>query len=176
MSIPDGYEIRAITPEELDAWWELRLQGLREHPDAFGADYDASVERGPGFLEPSTREGEINRIFGAITGDGQIVSQAGVYRNGGKQSHIAIIWGVHTHPDWRGKGFSKALIRLAIEHCRSFPEIRQVHISVNAENAAALAVYTGAGFIPWGREPRALMTDSGFHDEIHMAMMLDDER
>lgn len=173
MALPDAYEVRAIRPDELEAWWELRLQGLREHPDAFGADYDASAERGPGHLEASTREGGIDRIFGAITAEGRIDSQAGVYHEGGKRRHIAVIWGVHTHPDWRGKGLSKALIRLAIEHCRSFPEIRQVHISVNAENAAALAVYTGAGFIPWGREPRALMTESGFHDEIHMEMMLD---
>lgn len=173
MATPDGYEVRAIRPDELDQWWELRLQGLREHPDAFGADYDASVERGPGHLEASTHEGGIGRIFGAVTPDGRIVSQAGVYHEGGKRSHIAVFWGVHTHPDWRGKGLSRALIRLAIEHCRSFPEIRQVHISVNANNTAALAVYTGAGFIPWGREPRALMTESGFHDEIHMAMMLD---
>lgn len=176
MAVPDGFTVRAIRPDELDAWWDLRLQGLREHPDAFGADYASSAELGPGHLEASTRDGGISRIFGAISEDGQIVSQAGVYHGSGKRSHIATIWGVHTHPHWRGKGLSKALIRLAIDHCRSFPDIRQVHISVNAENAAALAVYTGAGFVAWGREPRALMTESGFHDEIHMAMLLDQER
>lgn len=170
-----GFTMRAISPGELSAWWELRLQGLRDHPDAFGADYDASVAHGPGYLEAATRDGGINRIFGAVTGDGHIVSQAGVYQEGGKRRHIAVIWGVHTHRDWRGQGLSKALIRLAIEHCRSFPEIRQVHISVNAENAAALAIYERAGFVAWGREPRALQTDSGFHDEIHMAMLLDDD-
>lgn len=174
MSLPDGYTIRAIGPEELNAWWELRLLGLRDHPDAFGADYESSVERGPGYLEAAARDGAIDRIFGAFTDEGRIVSQAGVYREGGKRRHIARIWGVHTHPDWRGKGLSKALISLAVDHCRSFAEIRQVHISVNAENAPALAVYTGAGFVAWGREPRALVTEVGFHDEIHLAMMLDD--
>jgi GNAT superfamily N-acetyltransferase len=174
MGLPAGCEVRAIVAHEIPQWWELRLQGLREHPDAFGADYDASVERGPGHLEASTRNEGIDRIFGAVTVDGRIVSQAGVYREGGKRRHIATIWGVHTHPDWRGKGLSKALIRHAIGHCRSFPEVRQVHISANANNAAALAVYENAGFVAWGTEPRALWTESGFHDEIHMAMKLDD--
>jgi RimJ/RimL family protein N-acetyltransferase len=174
MTLPEGYEIRAIKPDEVHQWWELRLQGLRDHPDAFGADYVASVERGPGHLEVSTRNDEINRIFGVVTEEGRIVSQAGVYRDGGKRRHIAHVWGVHTHFEWRGRGFSKALIRLAIDHCRTFPQIRQVHISVNATNAAALAVYEGAGFVAWGREPRALQTDTGFHDEIHMVMLLDE--
>lgn len=170
-----GITIRAITAEELPAWWELRLRGLRDHPDAFGADYAASAERGPGYLEAAARDGGVNRLFGAVTADGRIVSQARVYREGGKRRHIAVIWGVHTDRDWRGKGLSRALIRLTIEHCRSFPGIRQVHISVNAENAPALAVYEEAGFVAWGREPRALQTESGFHDEIHLALILDGE-
>jgi RimJ/RimL family protein N-acetyltransferase len=171
----DGFTVRAITPEELEAWWELRLRGLRDHPDAFGAGYEESRERGPAYLEPSTREGSVSRLFGAFSADGQLVAQAGVLGNGGKRSHIAVIWGIHTLAAWRGRGLSRALLGLAIEHCRRFPGVRQVSLGVNAGNAAAIAVYTGAGFVPWGREPRAIATDEGFHDEIHMVLMLDEE-
>jgi RimJ/RimL family protein N-acetyltransferase len=169
----DGLTVRAIKPEELDAWWELRLRGLRDHPDAFGAGYEEARERGPSFLEASTRDGGVGRIFGAFTQDGDLVAQAGVFGNGGKRSHIAVIWGVHTDIAWRGRGLSKALIRTAIDHCRTFPGVRQVTLGVNAGNTPAIAVYTGAGFIPWGREPRAIATAEGFHDEIHMVLMLD---
>lgn len=175
MSIPAGYVVRVIAPDELYDWWELRMQGLREHPDAFGADYEASLQQGHTRYEPSTKDGSIDRLFGAFTPEGKLVAQAAVSAGSGKRRHIASIYSVHTHHDWRGKGLSKELIRLAIDHCRAFPEIQQVHISVNAENAAALAIYQGAGFVAWGREPRALRTESGFHDEIHLAMMLDDE-
>lgn len=172
---PEDFTVRPVMIDELPQWWELRLRGLRDHPDAFGADYEESRQRGPGHLEKSTRDGGIERIFGAFTASGELVAQAGVYGNTGKRSHVASIWGVHTDAAWRGRGLSRALIALAIGHCRAFPSIRQVAIAVNARNAPAIAVYTGAGFVPWGTEPRALATDGGFHDELHLMLMLDEK-
>jgi RimJ/RimL family protein N-acetyltransferase len=171
----DDITVRPMTIDELPQWWELRLQGLRDHPEAFGSDYEESKARGPVYLEASTRDGGIDRIFGAFTADGELVAQAAVWGSTGRRTHIATIGAVHTAAAWRGRGLSKALISLAIEHCRSFPSIHQIAIAVNARNYAAVAVYTGAGFIPWGTEPRALATKDGFHDEIHMVLMLDDD-
>jgi RimJ/RimL family protein N-acetyltransferase len=172
MEIP-GFEVRAIGPEELDAWWDLRLRGLRDHPDAFGADYKASKVRGPEHLRPSTRKGGGSRLFAAFTDTGQLVAQAAVARQDGKRSHIAMIYSVHTDAGYRGLGLSKALIARAVEYCRALPGVRQVGISVNSRNLPAIAVYKGAGFVAWGTEPRALATGDGFHDEIHMTLMLD---
>jgi RimJ/RimL family protein N-acetyltransferase len=169
-----GFDVRAIGPDELDAWWELRLRGLRDHPDAFGADYQASKERGPEHLRPSTREGGESRLFAAFTRDGQLVAQVAVARLEGKRSHIAMIYSVHTDARFRGLGLSKALIAHAVGHCRALPGVRQIGIAVNARNHPAIAVYTGAGFVAWGTEPQALATADGFHDEIHMMLMLDD--
>lgn len=176
MGIPDGYEVRALVPDELDAWWDLRLRSLRDHPDAFGGDYESAIQRGPDYLRGGLVDGAVERLFAAFAPDGSLVAQLRTVAETGKRGHIAMIISVATDPRHRGLGLQKALIRLAVEHCRSFPEVRQVHISVNAENAAALRVYQGAGFVAWGREPRALRSELGFHDEIHMAMMLDQER
>lgn len=173
MSIPNGVTVRPVEGSELDAWWDLRLRGLRDHPSAFGSDYEEAKARGPAYLEDSLREGSLNRIFGAFTASGEIVAQAAVWGNTGRRRHIATIGAVHTHAAWRGRALSRALIALAIAHCRAFPAVMQITIAVNAENAAALAVYEGAGFVAWGREPRALRTDAGFHDEIHMLLTLD---
>lgn len=173
MALPDGYSIRAIMPDELDAWWDLRLRSLRDHPDAFGGDYESAIQRGPDYLRGGLADGGVERLFAAFTPDGSLVAQLRTVAQGGKRNHIAMIISVATDREQRGLGLSKALIRLAIEHCRSFPEIRQVHISVNATNAPAIAVYEGTGFVAWGREPRAIRTENGFDDEIHFAMMLD---
>lgn len=168
-----NYVIRPITPDELDAWWELRLRSLRDHPDAFGADYEETRQRGPEYLRPATAGGGVDRLFAAFAPDGSLVAQARTAGNGGKRTHIAMIVSVYTAPEHRGRGLSKALIAAATDHCRTFPHVRQVSIGVNANNPAAIAVYTGAGFIPWGTEPRALATHDGFHDEVHMVLFLD---
>lgn len=167
------FDVRPITPDELDAWWNLRLDVLRDHPEAFGGDYESALARGPSYLEAGTHPGSVERLFAAFAQDGSLVAQLRTVGDNGKRRHIATIISVATHRDFRGRGLSKALVTVAINHCRSFPEIRQVSIAVNATNHPAIAVYTGAGFVPWGTEPRAIATADGFHDEMHMLLMLD---
>jgi RimJ/RimL family protein N-acetyltransferase len=166
---PEGFAVRPISEEELSRWWAVRLRGLREHPDAFGADYETARAEGPGFLVERTfgPSAGVNALLGAFDNSGEIVATTGVLGNRGKRAHIAIIWGVYTVPEARGRGLARRLIDAAIARCRAFPHILQVHIDVNADNAAALHVYESAGFVPWGREPRAIALPDRFDDEIH---------
>ncbi len=173
----DGVVVRPLAEHELPQWWEMRLRALKEHPDAFGSDYEASRKRGHGYLtdlyfNPAQ---PANILLVAAREDGSLLSTAGVYRETGKRSHIARVISVYTRPDARGHGLSRRVIDAAIAHCRSIPGLHQVHISVNADNTVALHVYESAGFVAWGREPRALALPGQFFDEIHLALMLDDE-
>lgn len=172
----DGIRIRPLTEAELPQWWELRLRALREHPEAFGSDYETARERGYGYLLERNfgPERGVSETFVAVDNDGRILATAGTFGHDGKRSHIAFIWGVYTVPEARNRGLSRRLVETAIAHCRAYPGIRQVHIDVNADNAAAIHVYEQAGFVTWGREPRALGLADRFDDELHMALMLDD--
>lgn len=174
MRIPD-VTIRPITRDEVPQWWELRLHALKEHPEAFGSDYETSRQQGYDHVIERNfgPNAGCNAIFVAVNIDGGFLSTAGVFRDTGKRSHIAYVVGVYTAPEARGCGLSRRLIAMAIDHCRDADGIHQAHISVNADNAPALHIYQSAGFVAWGREPRALALPDRFDDEIHMALMLD---
>lgn len=167
---------RAITQDDLPQWWEIRLRALREHPEAYGADYAMSRERGYAYLIELNFGNDlpVNAIFSAFDPEGAILSTVGIFGNRGKRSHIAAVWGVYTASEARGQGLASRLIDTAVSHCRSFPGIHQVHISVNADNTSALHIYESAGFIAWGREPRAIALPDRYDDEIYLALMLDD--
>jgi GNAT superfamily N-acetyltransferase len=175
MQPSEGFAIRPITRDELPDWWETRLRGLREHPEAFGADYAEARREGPGFLVDRTfgPAAGVNVLLAAFDPSGAVVATAGVVGNRGKRAHIAIAWGVYTTPECRGHGLAQRLIEAAIDRCRAFPHILQIHIDVNAGNAAALHIYEAAGFVAWGREPRAIALHGRFDDEFHLALMLD---
>jgi hypothetical protein len=36
-------DVRRITEDDVDAYWQLRLLGFREEPDAFGSTYDEAA-------------------------------------------------------------------------------------------------------------------------------------
>jgi RimJ/RimL family protein N-acetyltransferase len=155
----------------------MRLRALRDHPEAFGSDYETARQRGPAYLidRHFGRDAGINVILAAYDANDTFLGTAGVFGDTGKRAHIAHVWGVYTAPEARGQGIARRLIDATLNHCRAHPGIRQAHISVNADNAAALHVYTSAGFVPWGTEPRAIALPDRFDDEIHLALMLDGE-
>lgn len=166
------YVFRNVTPKDLPAFWELRLQALHDHPSAFGSDYEQSLRAGPSYAERGYFDGGVNRLFAAFTHTGQLVAQAGTYAEAGKRAHIAHVISVYTHPDHRGKGLATQLVQFAIDHLRGFPEITTIRISVNASNHAAIHTYKKLGFVAWGKEPDAIRTaDGSCHNELHMVLV-----
>lgn len=174
------YVIRPVELDDLPAWWQLRLRGLREHPDMFGSAFEEQEHTTTAEVERSYRERSIagdNRLFAAFTGDGTPVATLGVVRYvGRKVRHRAIVWGVYTVPEARGRGLSTRLLETAIAYCRSLADLRQIHLTVAAHNRIAIGMYQRAGFVRYGREPRALVLPDGPVDEDLMVLTLDGYR
>ncbi|HWV24965.1 MAG TPA: GNAT family N-acetyltransferase [Thermomicrobiales bacterium] len=175
---PTDVTIRILSQDEVPQWWEMRLRALKEHPEAFGSDYETSRQGGYGHVVERNfgLDRGMNAIFVAVDSQGQMLSTAGVFGDTGKRSHIAYIVGVYTIPEARVLGLARCVVTAAIDRCRTFPQIRQALISVNADNASALHLYESLGFVAWGREPRAIALPDRFDDEIHLALMLDENR
>src|SRR5574341_1029824 len=72
----NGIEIRALTPDDVQAYRVLRLRALRDHPEAFSASYEEvsqrTVEQMAGYLG-SPPENQI--VLGALR-DGDLVGMA----------------------------------------------------------------------------------------------------
>ena len=167
----DNYLVRAISPDDLDAWWQLRLKSLHDHPDAFGSDYETARQEGPKYAERGFFNTGSSRLFAAFTVDGKLVAQAATFAESGKRNHIAHVVSVYTHPDHRGHGLASRLVQACIDHLQSFADITSIRISVNADNAAALHTYRKLGFEVWGEEPDAIRTaDGSCHNELHMVL------
>ena len=150
----------------------LRLRALRDHPSAFGSDYEQSRRTGPTYMERGYFDGGVNRLFAAFAPGGDLVAQAGTYGDAGKRSHIAYVISVYTHPDHRGHGLASALVQACIDHLRSCESITSIRISVNASNTVALHTYEKLGFVTWGEEPDAIRTaDGSCHNERHMVLV-----
>lgn len=165
------YTIRVVTPNDLEAFWQLRLLALRDAPDAFGADYETSQQHGPAYAERGFFANGVPSLFGAYTSEGEVVAQSATFAETGKRSHIAHIVSVYTHPDHRGNGLGTRVVEAARDHLLTFSEITSIRISVNANNVAAIAIYERLGFVTWGEEPDAIRTkDGSCHNERHMVL------
>jgi len=161
------FQIRPLTESDAAPFRELRLRGLREYPTAFSASYEEDEEVTVGEIAQRLSPKPNGTIFGAFRGD-VLAGVAGVQREQRqKLAHKAFIWGVYVAPEARNGGMGAALLREALRYAAGLG-VRQVNLSVNAQNTAALELYRKMGFVEFGLERDFLLVDGVLHDEIHM--------
>lgn len=152
---------------DLPLFRPLRLEALREHPDAFGssveeeADSDLSHMIGDG---PNVTLGGF--VGGVLAGMAALVVSPKL-----KQRHKGHVVGVYVAPSWRGTGLARALTDGLIGEARSTGLVL-LTLSVTVGNEAARRLYLNAGFRPYGIEPGSLMIGSTLLDAELMVLRL----
>src|SRR5690606_37338600 len=79
--------------------------------------------------------------------------------------------GMAVHPDFRGRGIGRDLIRTALNAARE-SGLEQVELTVRTDNPAATALYERSGFQKVGMSPRAIKIDGAYYDCAAMVLIL----
>lgn len=167
--------VRRLTASDAAPLRQLRLNALVETPESFGSSYEEehtlTLTDIRGWISPAD-DGAMYGVFVADT----LAGIVGVGRQHKlKLRHKAHIWSMYVAPAHRGLGLGRLLMQAAIGHARTMRGIRQVQLSVTANNTAASALYASLGFTVYGHEPEALCVNGQLYDETLMAMPLTDE-
>jgi ribosomal protein S18 acetylase RimI-like enzyme len=158
-----GLHLHVVHPDDWQSHRDLRLEGLRDAPDAFWFTYaDEAV-----FEEADWRE----RIEGAWLV--QARDEDGVLGSAGLGLHWeperateATLFGMYVTPRARGRGVGEALVEAVVEEARRRGKT-EIVLEVASENAAARALYERCGFVATGaRHPHPRK------DELHEIEMI----
>jgi len=108
--------IRSAREEDAPAYRDLRLEALRNHPEAFSSDYAANLAKPMAFWAERLRSSgpdSAGMIYFAVH-DQQLVGMCGIYRaNSPKIQHSATVVGMYVRPDWRGFRIAGGLVNPA---------------------------------------------------------------
>lgn len=160
--------VRMLASYDADAFRTLRLTGLRDHPENFGASYEQERQQPPDAFARRLAAGPDRAVFGAEV-DGKLIGVIGIYREAGqKQAHKGGIWGMYVDPAHRGQGLAAALLQRALAFAAEQDGWLLLRLSVNAANSAAIKLYQTHGFVQYGLERCALLVDGVLHDEVLM--------
>ena len=160
-------EIRRMMPADAAQYREIRLEGLKCSPEAFGSTYETES------VQPLSRFSErlaSSAVFGAFRG-AELLGIAGfAVRNGVKEAHKGLLWGMYVRPDARTAGVGRRLVEAVIDYARQRVELLQ--LSVVSDNEQARRLYAGLGFVEYGVEQNSLKQHGRYYDEILMALDL----
>ena len=133
--------IRRLTPTDAAPLRQLRLDALRETPEAFGSSYEEEHTLTLDDIRAWVATDIENAMFGVFI-DGALAGMTGVGRQHRlKMRHKAQIWSVYVAPAARGRGLARRLMLAAIDHAGGMRGVRQLQLSVTAGNLAARALY-----------------------------------
>ena len=176
MSNDQSVQIRELTLNDVQAYRELRLRALKEHPEAFGSSYEESSQRPLEWYAERLNTKNENFILGAFI-EGKLVGTVGMFQHeGNKDRHKGVIWGMHTAAEAQGQGIGRTLLITAIERARQISDIELLQLSVVTKNSNARNFYISCGFKVYGLEPHALKLGDSYLDEEHMFMFLRTEK
>jgi RimJ/RimL family protein N-acetyltransferase len=156
--------IRRLTEVDTHAFRDIRLEGLRLYPSAFGADYEDERVQPDAWFRARVLD---HAVFGAFLDDGTLAGVAGLMiPSGAKLKHKGTLWGMYVRPVARGTGLAAALMLQVVDYAKERVEALTLHCS--PDNAAAIRRYEAAGFSVYATEPRALKIDGIYFDSLLM--------
>ncbi|WP_158925451.1 GNAT family N-acetyltransferase [Acidisphaera sp. S103] len=158
--------IRPLRPDEAELYRDIRLEALRLHPEAFGADFESEANDLTFFRQRLTS----NVVFGGFRGNAVLGVVGFMPQGGAKRAHKGTLWGMYVRAEARGSGLSRLLAEAVLAHGQDYVEL--IQLSVAAENVPARRLYAALGFEPYGVEARALKVDGRYVDEVLMVKML----
>jgi len=163
MSERNNFRLIRVHPQDVVRFLSFRRAALTNDPDAFRilpAD-DAAIRE-----EAWRARLERDHVVGIERG-GDLVGVGGFSRFvGAKLDHKGLIWGMYVAPAERGAGVADEIMRALIETARG--QVRQIQLTVMADNARALAFYERHGFELYGIEPQAVRREGAWADEALM--------
>ncbi|WP_195909450.1 GNAT family N-acetyltransferase [Rhizobium tubonense] len=160
------YKLRRLDRNDTSSFRDIRLEGLANHPEAFGASWEDEQN------EPEARFAdrlENGHVIGGFSKDGTLAGIIGISRSQGmKTQHIGSIWGMYVRQTARGTGLSRLLLAAAIDEVGT--TLRSLRLCVVSSNAQAIRLYRSMGFEQWAVEAEALKVGDTYYDEVHMRL------
>lgn len=169
-------QIITLTPTRWQENRELRLQALKENPEAFARTYEEDAALPEAQWQQwllDAQEGKRSLLLFAENENKKLVGMVGaILGQGLKLEHTAKVVAMYVDPTHRGLGIGRQLMEALLNKLATNTHIVQVSLTVNTQAQAAFNLYESLGFKKVGIIERALKHAGKFYDEWLMVKII----
>ncbi|WP_054120902.1 GNAT family N-acetyltransferase [Novosphingobium sp. AAP93] len=157
-------DIIRLGPDDTERFLVLRREALDgDHMSFRGASADDAALGAPWWRERLARD----HVY-AVVQNGAWLAVGGLSRLAGvKLDHKGLVWGMYAVPAARGTGAASRILNTLEEAARSLG-LRQLQLTLMADNARAKALYERHGYVLYAIEPESVRRGNVYTDEALM--------
>ncbi|NML94203.1 GNAT family N-acetyltransferase [Novosphingobium olei] len=157
-------EIIRLTPDDAERFLAMRRLALDGDAQNFrGASVDDAALGLQAWRDRLARDHVV-----ALEADGAWLAVGGLTRFPGvKLDHKGLIWGMYAVPAARGTGAAARILDALEQAARAMP-LRQLQLTLMADNLRARRLYERHGFELYAIEPDSVCREDGYADEALM--------
>jgi len=163
----EEFKVRKLTKEDVTQYKKIRLESLKDTPEAFGSSVEEEENQEDGFF---VNRIENNIVVGCFDKD-LLIGIAGLTQKKGiKRCHRGVLWGCYASPKYRKLGVGQLMVRGLFKNTPN--TIEQIILDVGYDNKPARETYQKSGFEEYGVEKKAMKVNGQYYDEIMMIKFL----
>ncbi|OHV78500.1 GNAT family N-acetyltransferase [Ensifer sp. LCM 4579] len=157
--------IRLLGPDDIEVFRRIRLEALRVEPDCFAS----SAEDWEKLSDDEWRRRLVDgSVFVGFRGEDPVGIMGLLHERAKKMAHRATLVMVYVRQDSRRTGLATSLLETVTDHALA-QGIRQLELTVSAENPKAIGFYRRNGFAQIGCIPGGCIRNGREVDDILMA-------
>jgi RimJ/RimL family protein N-acetyltransferase len=165
--------IRQLTVDDRQSFFDLRLEGLKLNPEAFGTGAEVFAkgtdEQIRALLEYASGNDFVLGYF-----QGEVLTGVIGFHREVKHSvlHKGTAWGFMVLPEFRRHGMGRALLGALIDRVSNQDEIECIRSMVTVNGERAERIFLNQGFKQFGYEPRGIRNGDRVYDQIYLMLLL----
>lgn len=145
----DDIQIIQLPPERWKEYKELRLEALKNDPQAFGQKYVRAADFPDSYwidhLKNTMSKNSLLVYF--AENNGNLIGMMGAFFPVSKtEKDYARVFSVYVNKDFRGQGISKKLQDYLLSKLRKIKGLKKVIVMVNKQQQKAVNLYLKGGF------------------------------
>lgn len=163
---------RKLKPTEAKDFRRVRLECLQKFPDSFGTLYEDETVKPKLYFEDLIERNVPDAYFFGAFDEEKLIGIAGFVRGERtKTRHRGEIVAMYVNPDFRGQKIGENLLRALIKSVFESDGIEQVHLTVVADNAAAVGLYERIGFESFGVQENYFKSGETYWNQNFMQLL-----
>ena len=171
LKIKMEFTFRTLTAGDINAYREIRLDCLQNHPDSFGTLYENEVNSTKLKFDKVLKSKNSPSFLNGVFNKEMLIGICGFTREeSAKKKHRGTICQLYVRKDYSEQSIGKQLLKFTLDTAFADETLEIIELGVVMNNQKAIKLYSDFGFISFGNLENYFKLNDQYWTIVYMAL------